>query len=158
MKRLLFTVLPILTLTACGGKKENKETAAPFDLAPIKARIDEMNKTYLRQFTSSDTALYNDKYCADAAVFAPEAPPVRGRDSIRAYYYNNGQNEEITIVIKADTLYGSPQLVAEEGTYDFPDGKGGSFDKGKFIALWKEEGGKWKLFRETWNTNNPVKR
>jgi len=44
----------------------------------------------------------------------------------------------------------------EEGSYDFPDGKGGSFDKGKFIAIWKQEDGRWKLFREIWNSDNPV--
>ena len=30
----------------------------------------------------------------------------------------------------------------------------GSVDNGKFIAIWKQEDGKWKLFREIWNTNN----
>jgi hypothetical protein len=44
-------------------------------------------------------------------------------------------------------------MVVEEGDYVFPDGKGGSFDKGKFIALWKPEDGKWKLYREIWNTD-----
>jgi ketosteroid isomerase-like protein len=52
-------------------------------------------------------------------------------------------------------IYGNESLVVEEGTYNFPDGKGGSFDKGKFIALWKQEGGKWKLYREIWNTDMP---
>jgi ketosteroid isomerase-like protein len=50
-------------------------------------------------------------------------------------------------------IYGNEDLVVEEGTYNFPDGKGGSIDKGKFIAIWKQEDGKWKLYREIWNTD-----
>jgi hypothetical protein len=39
----------------------------------------------------------------------------------------------------------------------FPDGKGGSVDKGKFIALWKQEVGKWKMYREIWNYDITLK-
>ena len=53
-------------------------------------------------------------------------------------------------------ITGTSDLIVEEGSYDFPDDKGGSFDKGKFIALWKQEDGNWKLWREIWNTDLPL--
>jgi ketosteroid isomerase-like protein len=64
-------------------------------------------------------------------------------------------NNEAVIELPAGNFYGDKNLVVEEGTYNFPDGKGGSVDKGKFIALWKQEDGKWKLYREIWNTDIP---
>ena len=78
-----------------------------------------------------------------------------GRDSIMRYNYKNGANKDIKILITAENIYGTAELVVEEGSYRFPDGKGGSFNIGKFIALWKQESGSWKLYQEIWNSNNP---
>jgi ketosteroid isomerase-like protein len=138
-------------LAACNTKSTT--TASTFSIEPVKVHIAEMNKNYGYRFTHNDTAFMAARYCANAEVYPAEHPVIKGRDSIRTYYYDGGKNVEIRIVITATNIYGSADLVVEEGSYDFPDGKGGSFDKGKFIALWKEEDGKWKLYREIWNTD-----
>ena len=159
MKANLVWVLGAFLFAGCGGtREEKKEAPAPvFDIAPVKDYIGNVNKTYGLRFKTSDSALYADRYCTNAVALPPEAPAVRGRDSIRSYYYSNGANRGLEIVITAEQIYGSAELVVEEGVYDFPDGKGGSFDKGKFIALWKQEEGKWKLFREIWNSDKKAK-
>jgi ketosteroid isomerase-like protein len=86
---------------------------------------------------------------------SPNVPLVKGREAIRKFFYNDGQNNEAIIELPDGNIYGDKDLVVEEGVYNFPDGKGGSVDKGKFIALWKQEDGKWKLYREIWNTDLP---
>jgi ketosteroid isomerase-like protein len=143
--------LTIYLFASCSIKTTTEEDK--FSLDPVKAHIAEMNKNYGYRFTHNDTAFTAARYCTDAEVYPAAHPIIKGRDSIRTYYYDGGRNTEITILITATNIYGSADLVVEEGSYDFPDGKGGSFDKGKFIALWKEEAGRWKLFREIWNTD-----
>jgi ketosteroid isomerase-like protein len=138
-------------LASCNTKTSTGKS--DFSLDTVKAHIAEMNKNYGYRFTHNDTAFIAARYCAGAEVYPAEHPIIKGRDSIRTYYYDGGRNTEITILINAANIYGSADLVVEEGSYDFPDGKGGSYDKGKFIALWKEEAGRWKLFREIWNTD-----
>lgn len=153
MRNNLF-ILFGLFLAGCGGTKEEKaEPVKTFDIAPVKEYINNVNKTYGLRFKTSDSALYADRYCKEAIALPPGMPAVKGRDSIRSYYYSNGANRSLNITITANNIFGTAELVVEEGVYDFPDGKGGSFDKGKFIALWKEEGGKWKLYREIWNSD-----
>ena len=120
----------------------------------VKAHIIHMNISYSERFLTNNTAYYNSRYCKDAQVYSPGVPAVVGRDSIISFFYQNGTNKETKIELPAGNFYGTEDLVVEEGTYNFPDGKGGSFDKGKFIALWKKEDGKWKLYREIWNTDN----
>lgn len=139
-------------MSACTGTN----TQAPekkFDIETVKAHILEMNKTYSNRFMTNDTAFYNARYCKDAEVYSPGLEAVKGRDSIRSFFYQNGTNKEAKIELPPGNFYGTADLVVEEGVYNFPDGKGGNFDKGKFIALWKMEDGKWKLFREIWNTD-----
>ena len=112
-----------------------------------------MNESYSERFMTNDTAFYVARYCTDAQVYSPGMPAVMGRDSIRAFFYNNGNNKEAKIELPAGNFYGNADFVIEDGTYSFPDGKGGNVDKGKFIAIWKKEDGVWKLYREIWNTD-----
>jgi hypothetical protein len=106
-----------------------------FDIESVKAHIVEMNKSYSKRFTTNDTAFYTERYCKDAQVYCPSVPAVIGRDSIRAFFYAGGNNGEAVIELPIGSVYGNADLVVEDGTYNFPDGKGGSVDKGKFIAL-----------------------
>jgi ketosteroid isomerase-like protein len=152
MKLFLLAAASSCFIISC--QQHEKVTGNKFDIEPVKAHISEMNKTYSNRFTTNDTAFYNDRYCKNAAVFSPGLPAVMGRDSIASFFYQNGTNKEAKIELPPGAVYGTPELVVEEGTYNFPDGKGGSVDKGKFIALWKQEDGKWKLYREIWNTDN----
>jgi ketosteroid isomerase-like protein len=147
---LLFFAAFILS---CNNQVKVKTEVTAFSIDPVKAHIIEMNKTYGNRFTTNDSMFYIERYCKDAVVMGAQAPSVSGRDAIRNYFYNDGKNKEMTIELPAGNFYGNADMIIEEGTYNFPDGKGGSFDKGKFIAIWKEEDGKWKLYREIWNTD-----
>jgi ketosteroid isomerase-like protein len=160
MKIIAFCLLVLFLPYACNnvnvaGEKtaKIKKAKTDFDINAVKSLIAEANKVYGERFKRNEAELYAERYCEDALIFPSENPAISGRDAIRNYYYDNGKNKDLSIVIQATKVYGSPDMVVEEGTYDFPDGRGGSFDQGKFIALWKMEAGKWKLFREIWNTN-----
>lgn len=154
MKSILFAAFAAF-LFSCGQQSHSHDEEAKFDIAPVKAHIIEMNKSYSKRFVTNDSAFYVERYCKDAEVYSPAMPAVKGRDSIRAFFYAGGNNNEAVIELPTGNIYGDANLVVEEGTYNFPDGNGGSADKGKFIALWKQEDGKWKLYREIWNTDLP---
>lgn len=153
MRKLVFLLLTAGML-ACQSKEPGKATKNDFSIDSVKAHIIKMNESYSQRFMTNDTAYYISRYCRDAQVYSPGVPAVVGRDSIINFFYQNGTNKEAKIELPAGNIYGNGELVVEEGTYNFPDGKGGSFDKGKFIALWKQEDGQWKLYREIWNTDN----
>jgi ketosteroid isomerase-like protein len=57
--------------------------------------------------------------------------------------------------LESTDVYGNPDLVVEEGKFTVGDGSGKTVDEGKYIVLWKQENGKWKLWRDMWNSNNP---
>lgn len=151
MKNILSIALVLLM--GCNFTATTNNGAAAFDLTTVKKHIHSMNETYSDRFANNDTAYYNSRYCKDAISMPENQPAVVGIDSIRSFCYNNGANKDFKVMITAENIYGTENLVVEEGIYSYPDGKGGSFDNGKFIALWKQEGGAWKLYREIWNSN-----
>lgn len=153
MRNILLLLMSAGLFASCHSKNNGNEKQNTFNLDSAKAHIIKMNENYSDRFMNNDPAFYTERYCADAQVFSPGLSAVVGRDSIRSFFYNNGNNREAKIELPAGSFYGSADLVVEEGIYNFPDGKGGSVDKGKFIALWKQEDGKWKLYREIWNTD-----
>ena len=52
-------------------------------------------------------------------------------------------------------VWGGKDLVVEEGSSNIFDDKGAVVDKGKYIKIWKQEDGKWKLFRDIFNSDMP---
>ena len=148
----LFLLATSLMLVNCIDKTKND-----FDLAIVKTQIETANKTYGERFFKNDSTMYNHLYTKDAIVMPEFGASVQGRTEIFNYYYNGGKNEPITIDLKVTSVYGSSDLVSEEGTYVIKDKTNQILDEGKFIALWKQEDNTWKLHREIWNTNKMPK-
>lgn len=158
MRTILFIMLAAYVIGCNSTPDSNALASNSFSLDSVKAHIAEMNKSYGQRFKTNDTAFYKERYCKDAAVYSPNVPAVVGIDSIISFFYGGGNNAEAIIELPPNNIYGNADLVVEDGTYSFPDGKGGNVDKGKFIAIWKQEDGKWKLYREIWNTDLPPSR
>lgn len=140
-------------IIACQSKDPGKTNKTDFNIDSVKAHITKMNESYSERFITKDSDYFLQRYCRDATIMCPGVPAVTGLDSIIKFFYGDGTNTDTKIELPIGSIYGSEDLVVEEGTYNFPDGKGGSLDKGKFIALWKKEDGQWKLYREIWNTD-----
>jgi len=44
----------------------------------------------------------------------------------------------------------------EVGTYALTGEGGKQLDNGKYVVVWKLEGGQWKIHRDIWNTSVPA--
>lgn len=58
--------------------------------------------------------------------------------------------------LTTSSVWGDADLVVEEGGYEMTDKSGTHIDHGKYIVLWKEENGQWKLYRDIWNSSMPM--
>lgn len=156
MKNFFFPAVSILAI-ACGASVTDDNVSAPtFNIDSVRGQIHKANEKYSQRFQENDTAWYNARYCSDACAMPENMPAVCGVANIQKYYYNDGRNIHFKITVKETDIYGSGAAVIEEGVYDFPDSTGKSIDKGKFIAVWKQENGQWKLYREIWNSDLTV--
>ena len=143
----------ILCLLLIGGLQPAFAQKSNFDLAAARQQIENANLTYGDRFQSDDPEFYKARYTADACIMPEKMPRICGRDGIRAYYFNGGQNRDFRLKIIATEISGGEKALIEEGTYDLLDKAGTVLDKGKFIATWVLEDKKWKLRREIWTTD-----
>jgi len=167
MKQLL-TVLVIFSITsifiACGGNTTDqsssnttteKEAKPAFDLAAAKKSIDEANASFGELVKKGDSVGIANLYTSDAKVLGSNMPAASGRAAIQSAYSGMLGMGIGGATLTSTEVWGTEALVSEEGTYRLSDKSGKEMDKGKYIVLWKMEDGKWKLFRDCFNSDLP---
>jgi len=149
--------------TGIVGRREAQSPAASnictaaesFDLAAMRKVIEENNARFTRAHVTGDQALIDAMFTEDAKSLPPESEPVIGRAAISkltADYIAFGVaefSEETT------DFYGNEELLIDQGNYVMVYGKDKTTEKGKYLNVWKKEGGTWKIYSNVWNTNAP---
>ena len=161
MKRTIssIAIFTSLILVACGGDAgsdaSGKDANSSFDLAAAKTEIEAANDEFEALMAKSDSAGLANLYTTDAKVMGGNMAIVSGKANIQSTF--NGLLSMGIAGIKLTTIevWGTESLVSEEGTYGLSDKSGNEIDKGKYIVLWKKEDGKWKLFRDCFNSDIP---
>ena len=110
---------------------------------------------WLGSFNGGDVDGLVLMYTADAEVLPPDEPVMESPAAIQSFWraYNPGQ---VRLEVGEVDTTRLGDLWLREGAYkaQFPDE--GEPRVGKFLELWKQEGGNWLLYRQMWNRNAPL--
>ncbi|MEO6219236.1 MAG: DUF4440 domain-containing protein [Ginsengibacter sp.] len=158
----LFILVLISFLFACNDKKtssatEDKGVVTSFDLAAAKKTIEDGNKKWSEFFAKGDSAGVASLYTADAKIMPPGGTAVVGKGNIELFIASLTRMGLKDFRPVTGEIWGSENLIGEEGTWSLHNDKGEILDNGKYIVLWKTEDGVWKLFRDCWNSDVPPK-
>lgn len=165
MKQLL-TALVIFSITsllfvACGDKANEPatntatETKSTFDLSAAKKTIDSVNMVFGEMVKKGDSTGLASLYTSDAKLMGQNMPTVSGKAAIQSAYNGMLGMGIAGATLTSSEVWGTEDIVSEVGIYTLTDKNGKEIDKGKYIVLWKMEDGKWKLFRDCFNSDNP---
>lgn len=141
-------------------KEATKEPESPksahFDLTAMKKIIEEKSNQFTQAHITRDTAFLNNIFTKDANGYPPNSDIVTGRAAIAAVnseWVNYGIKE---FTEETTSFYGNEDYLIDEGTYYLRYGEDNIIDKGKYINIWKQEDGEWKICSNIWNTSLPV--
>jgi ketosteroid isomerase-like protein len=152
--KLLGVVVLAAFFSSCNNEAAKTETAG-FSLDSAKAAIAASNKVFGACFATGDSTTFANCYTSDACINVTNMPRMCGTQAITAFF-NGGHKMGINnIVITTEEVMGSKEAVVETGKYEMFVGDKVSAEKGKFIVVWKEENGKWKMHRDIWNSDAP---
>ena len=157
MKKLFFPMALLVALNIVSCKDADKATAATstFNMDSVKSAIAASNKSYGECFAKGDSTGFVSHYTKDACIYVSNMPRMCSPAAI-AGFFNMGCKMGIKgLDLTTEELIGGKDGVAEIGKYNMKDSAGNSMDKGKFIVVWKEEDGKWKMHRDIWNSDMP---
>jgi ketosteroid isomerase-like protein len=142
----------LVALAGCGVK--------PTDSAAVEKQAKEDVRKFIPAFNTGDVDTLVAMYAPDAEVMAPGNPRATGHDAIRAVLTKESaamQAAGVMIVLNDDDKAGaSGDLGYHSGSFVVKDAAGSVVDSGNYLAvLQRQADGKWLLFRDTWNSDNP---
>ncbi len=138
----VLTILCVLALVGC----ERQSAARVFPETAVREWEAARN--------ARDADAMAEVYTEDAKVLPPGAPVVEGRAAIRTFFRNlfEARPEPADFDEREIEIMGN--FTWRQGIYSVPLADG-SIEYGKFIQLWKNQGGVWKLHRSMWSPNGP---
>jgi ketosteroid isomerase-like protein len=143
---------------ACGGSAPVSTRPDPpaFDLAATRRHIEQLNERFTKAHLTGDVGTIDAMFTPDAKSFPPGAGAAVGLPAIHALtmdYLETGITE-----FREETtgFYGNAEYVIDEGTYVLTYGATPVTERGKYLNVWKQVDGNWKLQANIWNTNAPA--
>ncbi len=153
----------VLLFTSCNNdsakvaSSENRadSTTQSFNMSAARKTIDDINQRFEEAVRKADSATLGSLYTSDAMVMPANSEPIKGND-IPGMWGSALRMGIKDAKITTTDLQGNADLLAETGTYEMFGDKNKTLDKGKYVVVWKQENGQWKIYRDIWNTNMPA--
>lgn len=146
VQRFTGIVMLVILLFSCHS--------SPTDVA---GQIKEANAGLMAAFVRGDTTALAAFYTSDARLFPANKPILDGQAAIGNFWALTLQMGIKKVLFETTTARKFGNLAIEEGNYRlFVEGDQ-LVDQGKYIVTWKQERGKWKVYRDIWNNSTPPK-
>jgi len=144
---LIALVIALVTVSAAAQQSTDVKTilaknAGQFATAASHGNVDGM------------VALYDEH----AVLMPPNAPAMNGRDAIRQFWTGFTSLGAIDAKLVTDDIVTSGDLAAEMGHFDLtitPKSGAPIKDSGKYLVVWRNVGGEWKIVRDIFNSSLP---
>jgi ketosteroid isomerase-like protein len=158
MKRFLLMTGRIaiaFVFNSCANEPSKTEEVASFSLDSVKTAIAASNAVFSASFPAGDSAAFTNCYTTDGCIMVTNMPRMCGAQAIRSFFSGGYQMGVRGVTLTTEEVIGGKEGVVETGKYEMFMADNVSADKGKYMVLWKEENGKWKMHRDIWNSDGP---
>ncbi len=118
----------------------------------VRSAIETANEHLEAAVHSGDIASAISLYTEDAQLMPSNTAPVAGKAAIEAFWQAAMAGIKKIDFVTLEVL-GEGNTVSEIGRYEAWGADGQVIDRGKYIVVWKEQDGSWKLHRDIWNTS-----
>ena len=143
LKSTLLCLSLVFTFLITNGQSSGSET---IELQKARIIIDSLDKQFAQHFYDGDSVSLYNMYAKGASLGSK-----RGNEILLSWgqqIRNSIRNDTRTLIYTTTSLSTDSEFLVELGTYEFRDSKGNSKFKGKYLVVWKQEDGNWKLYRD----------
>jgi uncharacterized protein (TIGR02246 family) len=95
-------------------------------------------------------------YAEDAQLLPPNMEAVNGRASIQQFWQGAIDAGMKHGKLELVELFGEGDTRTEVGRYVISDSNGKTVETGKYTVIWKKVKGRWSLYRDMWNSSDPL--
>lgn len=122
----------------------------------VREAITSGNQNFMDAFKRGDAAGIASLYTEDAKLLPPDNQMMSGTEAIQSFWQgamNMGVKDAKLETVEVEA---QGSLASEIGRFALtvqPESGEGTTLRGKYVVVWKNQGGKWKLYVDIWNTN-----
>ncbi|ALD22448.1 YybH family protein [Hymenobacter sp. DG25A] len=128
----------------------------PTTATSIRDEIRRANDTFEASFARGDSAAIARLYTDGGVVLPTGMEPIQGTAGIQAFWQGAMEMGIKQVKLKTREVEELEDTAIELGNYTLFGGAGQLIDQGKYMVVWKQQGGQWKLHQDIWNTNIPA--
>ncbi len=124
-------------------------------MASVAEQIRNKNAEFVEAFQRKDGAAIAAMYSTSPRVMPPGSDAVEGKMKIQAFWENvfhAGITDAKLETIEVDLIGGYTAI--ETGKFVLYANREVA-DRGKYLVVWRNEDGQWKLHRDVWNSSVP---
>src|SRR5215470_11843588 len=122
----------------------------------IRNAIMAVYEKFMAAASRGDAAAMATLYTEDGQLLPPNSDVVSGRPAIQSFLQGAIQMGIKAIILETLEVEGQGITASEVGRVTFQGEGGQVVDRGKYVVVWKQEAGQWKLHRDIWNSSRPA--
>jgi ketosteroid isomerase-like protein len=122
----------------------------------VRAAIEKANGAFTALLAKGDAAGLAALYTADGQVLPPNGDIASGAAGIQKVWQGAMDAGVKSATLTTLDVTAGGDLASETGKYELRGADGKVLDGGKYVVVWKREGGRWKIHRDIWNTSMPM--
>lgn len=126
---------------------------APARKLGVADQIKANNKALGAAVVAADAKAVGKMYTARARLMPPNADFFKGTKAITGFWQGALDMGIRGVVLKTAEVEQLGSTAIEVGTYALTGGDGSTLDKGKYLVVWKKDGGVWKLHHDIFNSS-----
>ena len=151
--------LALLLVASCRTQEDGRRPGAPpqdratFDLRATCAIVARRNGEFTSAHVAGDIATIDAMFTRDAKSLPPGTEMVTGPAALHAFtveYLKSGVKE---FREQTTECFGDEDLLVDQGAYSVTYGPDNTVERGKYLNVWKQEDGAWKIHANIWNTS-----
>jgi ketosteroid isomerase-like protein len=121
----------------------------------VRTSIEAANAQFSAAAAKGDGEALAALYSTDGQLMPAGSAPIRGTEAIQKFWQGALDSGIATVGLKTIDVFGRAPTATEVGEYELRDKAGKVLDHGKYIVIWRHDGGTWKLLRDMFSTNVP---
>ena len=149
MRRVMMTTTLALSvgLSACGGPRVQEFGTT--DAQALRQATTALETSFNAKDVETILTLYADK----SVFMPPNKPLLRGRGPLKSFYDGLLHAGSTDLKLTPDDVAGHGPLAYESGSYSMMNGQ--THDRGKFLFVFRNLGGNWKIGYASWSSDLP---
>ena len=119
----------------------------------VQAAIEAADEIFMETFNRGDTAALADLYTENGQLLPAGSDFVTGNEAIQNFWQGVMDMGIKSAKLETIEVEGHGDTAIDEGKYTLRGESGSVLDRGKYIVIWKQQAGQWKLHRDIWTSS-----